>query len=244
MATPAATALEPAQNGNMIIFSSTADSNPSSAYNFKFIFDESDSHKLQIQSTNRLNGTFYSLSYVGPSEKEGFMYRDDDSKNLSIYRLKNIFFDLPDDQEDIDQNIALTLTPIKEYRSTTTIKYILNNGDEVSMSDLMASEYSIKDIRIKTAGEPITLNLENYNPKATTLWVLPLNSLAMPVEPIFSATYADNGISTLITAPRIADTDSAEPIYYTLHGIRVAQPSEPGIYICRKGANTTKILVK
>lgn len=69
-----------AQNGNMIIFSSTAASNPSSAYNFKFIFDESDSHKLQIQSTNRLNRMFYSLSYVGPSEKEGFMYRDDDSK--------------------------------------------------------------------------------------------------------------------------------------------------------------------
>lgn len=40
-----------------------------------------------------------------------------------------------------------------------------------------------------------------------------------------------------------ADSDNAAPEYYTLQGVRVANPT-PGLYICRRGNTATKVIIR
>lgn len=36
------------------------------------------------------------------------------------------------------------------------------------------------------------------------------------------------------------DSDNATPVYYTLQGLRLAQPTAPGLYVVVRGSKVTK----
>ena len=50
-------------------------------------------------------------------------------------------------------------------------------------------------------------------------------------------------INTTTSIKEIDSDTDAQAEYYTLQGVRVDNPS-PGIYICRKGSNVKKIIVR
>ncbi len=211
---------------------------------FTFIFDDTDDSRLQIKSQYYKDGTYYGINYVGPGDNEGFKLTDDDSKNLSLYCIDYMN---ASSVEHSDNDITITFNPDKDFRYNCYINYILNDGSEVSMSDLLLSTHSEKvDWKGYKSG-PLEVSLPNYDPEATTLWTLLTlpqspGQTNLPFGPIYRATYSD--ISTGLTAPAVADAEDATPVYYTLQGIRVSEPSAAGVYLCRRGANVTKIIVR
>lgn len=223
---------------NKFIFSSQA------KIIFTFIFDDTDDSRLQIKSQYYKDGIHYGINYVGPGDNEGFKLTDDDSKNLSLYCIDYMN---ASSVEHSDNDITITFNPDKDFRFTSYINYILNDGSEVSMSDLLLSTHSEKvDWKGYKSG-PLEVSLPNYDPEATTLWTLLTlpqspGQTNLPFGPIYRATYSD--ISTGLTAPAVADAEDATPVYYTLQGIRVSEPSDAGVYLCRRGAKVTKIIVR
>ncbi len=223
----------------------------SSVYlNFTLLTDESSNDcKFQLQTQYKKGGEYHSIVYTGAGNDEGFKLMVDNSKRLSFYRLDPYKAELSESPMDEDNNIVLTLSPHQRVArmNNNSINYILNNGEEVSISDLLSSQHSIALPSIITKPEPFEITLPNYNNDATTLWAIPTtksdrNSPHLPFGPIYRATYSD--ISTGLTAPAVADAEEATPVYYTLQGIRVSEPSAAGVYLCRRGAKVTKIIVR
>lgn len=73
----------------------------------------------------------------------------------------------------------------------------------------------------------------------------PVARAAASVDPLnmYRAETAD--IQTGIEDVAIDGSDNSNPEYYTLHGIRLhSQPTQPGVYICREGSKSTKIVVR
>lgn len=216
--------------------------------NFTFIFDETDDSRLQIQSEYYKSGDYYSINYTGAGDTEGFKLTADDSKGLSLYRLD--YFNTTLGETPIDEgtgDIIVTLNPHKDLKGTVSyINYILNDGGEVSVDELLASGH-YKEISWKgyTSG-PLEISLPNYDPDATTIWAIPTIKYLDPVPntpygPAFQATYSD--ISTGISSPK-TDTANTTPIYYTLQGIQISRPETPGIYLCRRGTEVSKIIIR
>jgi hypothetical protein len=43
----------------------------------------------------------------------------------------------------------------------------------------------------------------------------------------------------------VVDIDENAPVeYYNLNGVRIANPTDPGLYIRRQGATATKVVIK
>ena len=212
---------------------------------FTFIFDDTDDSRLQIKSKYYADGTYYNIGYNDAKDNEGFQLTADDSKSLSIYTIDYFNISAAEIDESDGSNIILKTNPYKNVRgSSSYINYILNDGSEVSISELLSSKHTQK-INWKANYNEIALPI--YDPEATTLWAIPALELYTsnpdtPYGPIFRATYSD--ISTSLTAPSIADSDEVTPIYYTLQGIRVSEPSAAGVYLCRRGSEITKIIVR
>lgn len=218
--------------------------------NFTLLLDESSNDcKFQIQTQYKKGVEYYSIVYTGAGDDEGFKLMADNSKRLSFYRLDPYMLNFSESPLDEDNNIVLTLNPHQRIAkmSYNSINYILNNGEDISISELLSSQHSIAIPSTTTKPEPIEITLPNYNSDTTTLWAIPTtksdrNSPPVPFGPIFRTTYSD--ISTGLTAPVVTDTEVATPVYYTLQGIRVSEPSAPGVYLCRRGAEVTKIIVR
>jgi len=212
---------------------------------FTFIFDKEDATKFQIQTKYSKNGTYHSISYTGPDSNQGFKLAVDDSKIFSLYCLD--YFGMTLAETPIDEsgeNITVTLNPHALLgRPTLFINYIINNGEEVTLDELLASEHRIEVSWDGYSSGPLDIKLPDYDSEATTLWAVPTIPYApqAPYGPMFNCEYAD--LSTGITAPAICDTELT-PVYYTIQGIRVSQPSAPGIYLCRRGTEVSKILVR
>lgn len=62
------------------------------------------------------------------------------------------------------------------------------------------------------------------------------------VDDVEMMTVYPNGFADIagVDSPEIVDTESAEPVYYTLQGLRVLSPAEGGVYIVRRGHKVTK----
>ena len=210
-----------------------------------FIFDKEDETKFQIQTKYYKNNTYHSIIYTGPDDNQGFKLADDDSKIFSLYHLDYLGMTLAETPiDDSGENITVTLNPHALLgRPALFINYIINNGEEVTLDDLLASEHRIEVSWAGYSSGPLDLKLPNYDSEATTLWAVPTIPFApqAPYGPLFTDMYAD--LSTGITAPAVCDKDET-PVYYTIQGIRVSQPSAPGIYLCRRGADVSKILLR
>lgn len=212
---------------------------------FTLNFDESDENCFLLQPNYKQSSTDYSINY-DESTKE-FSLASENMKGIRLYMFDNMGFSTAEASLSDDlSTISINLNPYTEIRGTQVfIKYILNNGEDVPLSDLIASEHYLKVTWPKDKQEPVTISLPNYNQEATTLWAIPALDLGTnpeaPIGPIFQSTYAD--VSTGITATKIAADDTA-PVYYTIQGVQVSHPTTPGIYLCRRGSDVSKILVK
>lgn len=225
---------------NKFIFSTQANTT------FTLIFDDTDESRLQIKSQYYTNGIHYNINYIGSGDDEGFKLTDDETKNLSLYCIDYMNASSVE-HSDNGSDITITFNPHKDFRYKSYINYILNDGSKVSMSDLISSTHSQSINWSDYKSGPLEISLPNYDPEANTLWTLltlPQTSggTNIPFGPIFRATYSD--ISTGLTAPVVTDTEVATPVYHTLQGIRVSEPSAPGVYLCRRGAEVTKIIVR
>jgi len=213
---------------------------------YTLFFDDSDESRLQIQSGYYKNSIYQSIVYTGNENNRGFELVDDNSKGLSLYRIDYIGMELA--ETPIDANgISITLNPHKDLGMTELyINYILNKGEDVSMSDLLHSEHYQNVSWKGYKSGPLNISLPNYNNEATTLWAIATikhtnETPIVPFGPVFHSTYSD--VSTGITSTEIT-ADDATPIYYTIQGVRVSNPSAPGIYLCRRGSNVSKILIR
>lgn len=212
---------------------------------FTLIFDETDDTKVQLKTGYYSNGTYYNINYTGPTASEGFKLTADDTKNLSLYIIDNFNATLEENPVDETSNdIRLTLNPTKTVSGIGLyINYILNDGEEVSAEELLASEHRESISWKGYQSGPLDIILPNYDPDATTLWAMPVTSRtpAYPYGPVFHALYSD--ISTGISSPATEAVD-VTPVYHTLQGIQVSRPEKPGIYLCRRGSEVSKIIVR
>lgn len=212
---------------------------------FTLNFNESDESCFLLQPNYKKNSTDYSIDYDENSKE--FLLVSENMKGISLYMFDKMGFATAEASVSDDMStISMNLNSDKDYIGTEVfIKYILNNGENVTVSDLIASEHCYNVSWPKNKLEPVIIPLPNYNQEATTLWAIPVLNLGTnpdaPVGPVFHSTYSD--VSTGITSTEIT-ADDATPIYYTIQGVRVSNPSAPGIYLCRRGSNVSKILIR
>lgn len=137
----------------------------------------------------------------------------------------------------------------------TYIHYILNDGEDVTIEELINSTNQIQLPKIRKNTE-ISLSIPtneiqsraNDNNTNTTLWALPVNhdedfNELIPMGKVITKKYADDGISTGILSVG-EDTASMAPVYYTLDGRKAALPLAPGVYVRRIGDKANKMIIR
>lgn len=224
------------------------------ASNFVAKFSQTDDGLMALR--NRLksdNGSFYHLNIS--SSGTGFVLNTTATEQFSIYRLDAFNMSLGSENVADNQSIEIKLNLNKATLDMHNIhfNYILNNGEDVTIDDLLMSDKSVEFVRdTKNNYEPIIIPTDG---NSTTVWVLPVfkNGAAarsvdgntIPVGRIFKGVFAENGgdISTGVITT-VADDENAEAEYFTIQGQRASQPLAPGLYIKRQGSKATKIFVK
>lgn len=233
-------------------FNTTTSDDVASQFVAKFSQDDDGLMALR----NRLksdNGSFYHLNIS--SSGVNFVINTTATEQFSIYRLDAFNMSLDSENMADNQSIEIKLNLNKATLDMHNIhfNYILNNGEDVTIDDLLMSDKSVEFVRdTKNNYEPVIIPTDG---NSTTVWVLPVfkngtaarsvDGNAIPVGRIFKGVFAENGgdISTgAITT--VADDENAEAEYFTIQGQRASQPLAPGLYIKRQGSKTTKIFVK
>ena len=225
-----------------------------SSADFKIIFDNQNDGFVQIMSGMK-NANASILTDVNSNEQNIFRVRADEYSDLGIYRLD--FFDWTIDDSDLTKsgNIKLISTPHKNVSGSDGIKlhYILNDGDEVSVEDLV-NEGNMIDIARFNDGDNIIVSIptnetvSRASDENTTLWALPvlhveeLNDL-VPLGKVITKKYADDGISTGVVIA-VEDVAGQEPVYYTLDGRKAVMPLVPGVYVRRIGNKADKVIIR
>ena len=237
-----------------------ADSNQKFVYDldpsdsFNLIFDPNDDGCLQIKSC--LKNSNLSIEPVANS-KGAFEFRLQTTgyNRLSLYRLD--FYDWTIDDSKVTDSglITLSSTPndaLRTVANPTYIHYILNDGENVSMTELINSTNQIAIPGFKK-GESISLSiptndiLSRANNDNNTLWALPVNHddshILIPMGKIITKKYADDGISTGIVSVGV-DAYAQESVYYTLDGRKAVMPLVPGVYVRRIGDKADKVIIR
>ena len=217
---------------------------------FDVVFDLNNDGNLQLRTGMKDdNDKFLSIEL----ETNRFRLRPNDYNSLSIYRLD--YFDWTIDDSDVNNsgNIILSSTAASPVNTLvdTAVHYILNDGEDVSIEDLINSENKIP-VRFKK-GEvtAITVPTKDIASRSTldtptTLWALPVSEEfgnIIPLGKVITKKYADDGISTGVMIAT-EDTNDETPVYYTLDGRVAATPLMPGIYVRRTGDKSDKVIIR
>lgn len=130
-------------------------------------------------------------------------------------------------------NLDASLATSRSMRLTAGDKEIvaLINSSTTTQSKTVSSPVSAETYTLVVAspGVDVTPTLAGGNISAK----LPGGSFAV------FASSATSGIDDVITAP----SDDTPAVYYNLQGLPVAEPSEPGVYIVRRGVSVTKVAI-
>lgn len=193
----------------------------------------------------------YYLTYrdAGTGSKFRIEQTETEHKDISIYFQD--YFNLSLNETGNTAEIELMMDISTKIRvNPIYIHYILNNGDNVSIQDLIdSSNRELVAGPEMTAKSKTNISIDGNN---NTIWALPVmdnpisrsNESLIPVGRIFKGVFAeDSGVSTGIVSA-VAEAENAEAEYYTIQGQRASQPLAPGLYIKRLGSKATKTFVK
>ena len=271
------------ENGNPLMTAYNGTScyffdNESRAQNkYKALFDDNNDHMLNLRTYPKTveNATLKAtqpiyINFVpggsvssgqfkitGPMTKDEF---ESATKVLSLYRLDDFNFMFEnEDTPEIDGSISITYRTNNVITSSwmypINLHYILNNGDEVDIEELLASPnyVTVHNPENTDRDKPSNCKIATDG-TSTNIWAVPVttipsasrsNESLIPVGRIFKGVFAENGgdISTGVITT-VADDENAEAEYFTIQGQRASQPLAPGLYIKRQGSKATKIFVK
>jgi hypothetical protein len=230
---------------------------------FRVVYDQTPGKegllqlKTHLRVDNNPNNARLNIVYAeGPTTKTvRFRIIEDTRKELSIYR-KDYFNIQPVDKEtpvDNDKRINLKFGTNPNLKTSVPLyfHYILNDGSNVSIEDLMDSTNKIA-YSANSAEKANQISVP-FNGTSTTLWIMPvmegyvgndfLKSKDTPVGRIVKIEVADGGDTTGIEEIE-APSNNHTPQFFTVQGRPAKQPLAPGIYIKREGDKSTKILIK
>lgn len=230
---------------------------------FRVVYDQTPGKegllqlKTHLRVDNNPNNARLNIVYAEGTTTKTVRFRiiEDTRKELSIYR-KDYFNIQPVDKEtpvDNDKRINLKFGTNPNLKTSVPLyfHYILNDGSNVSIEDLMDSTNKIA-YSANNAEKANQISVP-FNGTSTTLWIMPvmegyvgndfLKSKDTPVGRIVKIEVADGGDTTGIEAIE-APGDNHTPQFFTVQGRPAKQPLAPGIYIKREGDKSTKILIK
>ncbi|MCM1066720.1 MAG: alpha-amylase family glycosyl hydrolase [Muribaculaceae bacterium] len=118
----------------------------------------------------------------------------------------------------------------------------LGTGSDWNSLNVDGNRYGVAADATIALGQPVYITQIN-DPKA-----IGLSTSTPKGEYTITVDWNDMSVTlskpTGIDAPEVTEPTDAPVEYYTLQGIRVAEPLAPGLYIRRQGATVSKILVK
>lgn len=225
-----------------------------SSADFKVIFDSQNDGIVQIKSGLK-NADVSILAGVNNKDENIFSVRAEEYSNLSLYRLDFFDWTIDDSRTAEENSIILTSTPnvhIKPYRPDIYLHYILNDGDEVTLEDLIKANNMVSIPKFDDEGRisisiPTNEIVSRASDENTTLWALPVyhddNGDLVPAGKVITKKYADDGVSTGIVIA-VEDAEAQEPVYYTLDGRQAAMPLASGVYVRRIGDKADKVVIR
>lgn len=228
-----------------------------SSTDFNLIFDPNNEGFVQIKSDLK-NSNLSVEPASKPDNSFEFKPLSNNYSGLCLYRLDFFEWQIKDDKVKEEGQITLISTPhdlMAGIANPTYIHYILNDGEDVTIEELINSTNQIQLPKIRKNTE-ISLSIPtneiqsrvNDNNTNTTLWALPVNhdedfNELIPMGKVITKKYADDGISTGILSVG-EDTASMAPVYYTLDGRKAALPLAPGVYVRRIGDKANKMIIR
>lgn len=224
---------------------------------FRIVYDDTNDTMIRVKtpakdSNNRYYNMVYGKTPTGGGSLRFRISSENIDKSLSLYRRDYLCIEFADEiQPEIDGQITLKFGNAKVSTYRQYIYYILNDGSDVTLEELLASTNRVQVYDISSRDNPQSVVIPTDG-ESTTLWAVAAYVIGnsddgdkITVSPIFSGKFAENqggGGTTGISD--IAAEENDVPIYYTLQGSRASMPLMPGVYIKCMGDKVSKVLIK
>ncbi len=217
---------------------------------FKMIFDSNDDITFYLKSELKNADVSVVLDVRNESE-DIFRLRSGEYSDLNLYQLDLYNWDIDNSDSDV---LILTSTPhdIVGGLADTYIQYVLNDGENVTIDDLIKSENMVAIPKFKK-GESVSVSIptkdivSRADDDNNTLWAIPVvresATSIIPLGKVVSKTYGEDDIITgVVITPEDAETQEA--VYYTLDGRKAAMPLMPGVYVRHIGDKADKVIIR